>query len=109
MDGSNALVVLNPNLVKNAVLGGIRSVLHADHVAVSVIEEAPGAEVISVLGLVVAEVEVCSVLDVLAANAGFGGIVSNVRILEAVQTAFLCGDNVNGLNAMSSLSSCLKE
>ena len=99
MDGSNALVVLNPNLVKNAVLGGIRSVLHADHVAVSVIEEAPGAEVISVLGLVVAEVEVCSVLDVLAANAGFGGIVSNVRILEAVQTAFLRGDNVNGLNA----------
>ena len=99
MDGSNALVVLNPNLVENAVLGGIRSVLHADHVAVSVIEEAPGAEVISVLGLVVAEVEVCSVLDVLAANAGFGGIVSNVRILEAVQTAFLRGDNVNGLNA----------
>ena len=41
----------------------------------------------------------CSVLDVLAANAGFGGIVSNVRILEAVQTAFLRGDNVNGLNA----------
>ena len=103
MDGSNALVVLNPNLVENAVLGDIRSVLHADHVAVSVIEEAPGAEVISVLGLVVAEVEVCSVLDVLAANAGFGGIVSNVRILEAVQTAFLRGDNVNGLNAQNSV------
>ena len=45
--------------------------------------------------------EVCSVLDVLAANAGFGGIVSNVRILEAVQTAFLCGDNVSGLNAQN--------
>ena len=99
MQGSNTLAVLNPCLVNNAVLGDIRSVLHADHVAVSVIEEAPGAEVRSVLGGIIAEVEVLCVLDVLAANAGFGGIVSNVRILEAVQTAFLCGDNVNGLNA----------
>ena len=99
MQGSNTLAVLNPCLVNNAVLGDIRSVLHADHVAVSVIEEAPGAEVRSVLGGIIAEVEVLCVLDVLAANAGFGGIVSNVRILEAVQTTFLRGDNVSGLNA----------
>ena len=101
MQGSNTLAVLNPCLVNNAVLGDIRSVLHADHVAVSVIEEAPGAEVRSVLGGIIAEVEVLCVLDVLAANAGFGGIVSNVRILEAVQTTFLRGDNVSGLNAQN--------
>ena len=103
MQGSNTLVVLNPCLVNNAVLGDIRRILHADHVAVSVIEEALGAEVCSVLGGIIAEVEVLCVLDVLAANAGFGGIVSNVRILEAVQTAFLRGDNVSGLNAQNSV------
>ena len=98
---SSALVLEgDPSAVDDSPVGGVSSVLHADHVAVSVIEEGVGAVLVG-LGQIIAHVEVLGILDVFAVNAGLGRIgASGGAELVAGETAVLTFSDIDSLDAL---------